>query len=146
MPSIKKISVPQLILIFTVLVLSINFISRIINIEFKFEHLLTWDTLIYEVGIEGVLLILCALITYYGTFFIKDFTFLQSMFRAFIFAMSYITLSFVFMLFIVEWKYLDIFNGFLKYFSGGIKDGITLVFVWMILDREKESNTNGVRS
>lgn len=142
----NKINLPKLILIFTALVLSINFISRIIGAEFKFEHFLNWDTLIFEIGVEGILVLLCALITYYGTWFIREFSFWKAVLRVLVYALSYISLSFVFMMFFVEWEYLDLFSSFLNYFSGALKDGITFVFVWMILDRGKESMINDAKS
>jgi hypothetical protein len=77
MISTKRINVLRLILVFTALVLSINFISRIIGAKFDFVHFLNWETLIFEIGVEGILLILCALITYFGTWFIKGVFFLE---------------------------------------------------------------------
>lgn len=135
MISTKKINLLRLILVFTALVLSINFISRIIGAKFDFVHFLNWETLIFEIGVEGILLILCALITYFSTWFIREFSFWKAILRVIVYALSYISLSFFFMLFLVEWEYLDLFSGFLNYFSSALKDGITFVFVWMIFDQ-----------
>lgn len=142
MISTKRIKVPWLILAFTALVLSINFISRIIGAKFDFLHFLNWETLIFEIGVEGVSVILCALITYYGTWFIREFSFWKAILRVIVYALSYISLSYFFMLFLVEWEYLDLFSGFLNYFSSALKDGITFVFVWMIFDQSIQKTSS----
>lgn len=145
MISTKRINVPWLILAFTALVLSINFISRIIGAKFDFLHFLNWETLIFEIGVEGVSVILCALITYYGTWFIREFSFWKAILRVIVYALSYISLSYFFMLFLVEWEYLDLFSGFLNYFSGALKDGITFVFVWMIFDQSMQKTSSEIK-
>jgi cell shape-determining protein MreD len=115
----------------------LNILNILIRSKFDIRALFNPNTLIYEIGLEGMLLIGCGALTYFVAKHFKNFTLQKVSISAFIFAATYMILSSLVML--LMWQYFDVFKSFFAYFSSGIRDGILFMLMWILF---KQGNIN----
>jgi hypothetical protein len=127
----------SLIMGFTGAASVLNILNILIRSKFDIRALFNPNTLIYEIGLEGMLLIGCGALTYFVAKHFKNFTLQKVSISAFIFAATYMILSSLVML--LMWQYFDVFKSFFAYFSSGIRDGILFMLMWILF---KQGNIN----
>jgi hypothetical protein len=125
----------SLIMGFTGAASVLNILNILVRSKFDIRALFNPTTLIYEVGLEGILLICCGALTYLVAKRFNDFTLQKVSISAFVFAVIYMILSSLVML--LMWQYFDIFKSFFAYFSSGIRDGILFMLMWILFKQGK---------
>ncbi len=125
----------SLIMGFTGAASVLNILNILVRSKFDIRALFNPTTLIYEVGLEGILLICCGALTYLVAKRFNDFTLQKVSISAFIFAVIYMILSSLLML--LMWQYFDVFKSFFAYFSSGIRDGILFMLMWILFKQGK---------
>jgi hypothetical protein len=113
----------------------LNILNILVRSKFDIRALFNPNTLIFEIGLEGMLLICCGVLTYLVTKRFNNFTLQKVSISAFIFATIYMTLSSLLML--LMWQYFDVFKSFFAYFSSGIRDGILFMLMWILYKQGK---------
>lgn len=134
----------SLIMGFTGAASVLNMLNILVRSKFDIRALFNPTTLIYEVGLEGILLICCGALTYFVAKHFNNFTLQKVSISAFIFAAIYMTLSSLVML--VMWQYFDVFKSFFAYFSGGIRDGILFMLMWILFKQGKIDDLSNIKS
>jgi hypothetical protein len=125
----------SLIMGFTGAASVLNILNILVRSKFDIRALFNPNTIIYEIGLEGLLLICCGTLTYLIAKQFNNFTLQKVSISAFIFAAIYMILSSLVML--LMWQYFDWFNSFFAYFSSGIRDGILFMLMWILFKQGK---------
>lgn len=125
----------SLIMGFTGAASVLNILNILVRSKFDIRALFNPTTLIYEVGLEGILLICCGALTYLVAKRFNDFTLQKVSISAFVFAVIYMILSSLVML--LMWQYFDVFKSFFSYFNSGIRDGILFMLMWILFKQGK---------
>lgn len=113
----------------------LNILNILVRSKFDIRALFNPNTIIYEIGLEGLLLICCGALTYLIAKQFNNFTLQKVSISAFIFAAIYMILSSLLML--LMWQYFDLFKSFFTYFSSGIRDGILFMLMWILFKQGK---------
>jgi hypothetical protein len=125
----------SLIIGFTGAASVLNILNILVRSKFDIRALFNPNTLIFEIGLEGMLLIYCGALTYFVAKRFNNFTLQKVSISAFIFAATYMSLSSLLML--IMWQYFDVFKSFFGYFNSGIRDGILFMLMWILFKQGK---------
>jgi hypothetical protein len=148
----NKTSPFKLSLLTTSIILILNAVISLLAANFKPEYLsLTFDGeyLVYQVGLEGVVVLLCVLLTVLSTSGLTDFSFKTVLIRLSVLSIIYFLFYLVcqFIIYIVfksnDFKVpQSVTSQFLnfKYFISGIKYSFVLIIVWMVLKYRKQNS------
>lgn len=142
----------KLSFITTGIILILNAIASLIATNFKAKYLsvvFNWEYPIYNVGLEGLIILLCIAPTILFTSKLADFSFKTVIIRLSVMSVLYLLFSLVFQLvfyFIFSLNDLDnpksITSQFLnlKYFLTGMRYSFILMVIWMVLKYRNNSN------
>lgn len=149
----NKLSLIKLSLISTGIILFLNAILNILATNFKWEYLsikFNLDYLIYDIGLEGVIILFCVMLTILFTSKLTDFSFKTVIIRLIIMSVIYFLFCLIFesiFHFIFAVNDLQtpksITSRFLnfRYFISGMRYSLVLMIVWMVL-KYRNSNNN----
>lgn len=132
--STNKVPVFQLALIFTGIMLLVNLIANFIGSSFKFDYILNWNYLKFEVGLEGIGLFLCTIFTTLITSRLMDFKFGTILIRILVFSVIYLSLSLLVGLF--SSLYIGSMNYYkpdFRLFNSGMRCSFLFLVIWMVL-------------
>lgn len=125
----------SLILGFTGAASVLNILTIVVRSKFDIRSILNPKVIIYEIGLEGLLLIASAALSYFISKRFNTFTLRTASISAFIFAFCYMLFSALLMF--LMWQYFDWFKSFFAYFSSGIRDGILFMLMWILFTQGK---------
>lgn len=149
----NKLSLIKLSLISTGIILLLNAIINILASNFKQEYLsvkFNLDYLIYDISLEGVIVLLCAILTILFTSKLTDFSFKTVIIRLVIMSVIYFLFCLIFeFIFHLVFAVNDfqtpksITSRFLnfRYCITGMRYSFILMVIWMVL-KYRNSNNN----
>lgn len=130
----NKVPLFKLALIFTGMMLLVNLIASLISSSYELEYILTSYYLKYLVGVEGLAVFLCAILTALITSKLTDFKWGTIAIRILVFSSIYLSFSFL-----VAWivgLYIGSMNYYhpnFKLFNVGMRSSFLFIIVWMVL-------------
>jgi hypothetical protein len=131
-------------LLFSLLSIGILLFKKLLFVKFDLFKILNVDFLLFEVGIEYIVLLLVAILTSLLSKKINQNTLSRSLITAFIFGLSYALFSVIYLSVVGfifgSGKYADvfIFNNFIYLIPTGFSEGVLFVLVMFHLNSEKE--------
>lgn len=134
--SINKLSLVKLALVFIAGMFIFNFVTDLIASSFKPDYFLRWDYLIYNIGLEGLGLFICAIGTAHLSRKLPDFNLKTVVLRIILFASLYVALALISTLLIyliAVGTNLKFYNPNFKLFISGMKDSFIFLVTWMTL-------------